>query len=264
LPLKGFDSNLRLVLLFIFSFFITSCQSVIKKEPCIDLPGSASDAAEFISSLALQRDPDKIIKGIGKITLWDSGGMMTSRAAWAGAADGRLRIEMLGLPGQPVAKLIYDGHDYIFISPLEQRTYRKSGADADLELLTGIPVPSADIVKLLSGEIPVSEHDVVVFQTGETGELHCKHVLVLKKNWRGVVEKLFLNNTHDRVVKIEMFRWGRIVFRAELGDIQTVEGREVPYRLLFSDGNRKGFSIDVEKCWPDIDITPEMFFIDSE
>jgi hypothetical protein len=247
--------------LLICSFYIVSCQSIIKKETCNDSPGSISDAVEFVSNITSKGASDITIKGIGKITLWDSDGIMTSRAAWAGAADGRLRIEMLGLPGHPVAKFIYNGHDYLFISPLDQQTYLKRGADADLDLMTGLPVPSADIIRLLSGVIPVYAHDVAMFQTGEP---QCRDVLVLKQKWRGVVEKLFLNNTHDRVVKIEIFRWGGIEYSVEIGDFQTVDGREVPFHLMFSDGDQKGFSIEVERCWPDINITPEMFLIESE
>jgi hypothetical protein len=251
---------IRLGMLLICAFSMVACASLIKKEPCADSPGSISEASEFVSNLPSQMDADKSIKGIGKITLWDSGGIQTSRAAWAGAADGRLRIEMLGLPGHPVAKFIYDGQDCLFISPLDQRTYRKNGADADLDLLTGIPVPSADIARLLSGVFPLREHDEAVFQTGEP---HCKDVLVLKKKWRGVVEKLYLNDTHNRVDKVEMYRWGRIIYSVSLGGIQTVDQREIPFHLLFSSSNRQGFSIDVEKCWPDMDITPEMFVIES-
>jgi hypothetical protein len=258
---EGFYLISRLVMLFIFSLSMVSCASYIKKESCTDAPGGGVDAEEFIASIPSQMEVGKSIKGIGKITLWDSGGIQTSRAAWAGAADGRLRIEMLGLPGHPVAKFIFDGKDYLFISPLDQRTYRKNGADADLELLTGIPVPSADIVMLFSGMIPVREHDEAAFQIGEP---HCKDILVLKKKWHGVVEKLYLNDTHDQVDQIEMYQWGRIVYRAALESIQTVDQREIPFRLVFSNSNRQGFSIDVEKCWPDMDVTPEMFFIEAE
>jgi hypothetical protein len=168
---------------------------------------------------------------------------------------------MLGLPGHPVAKFIYDGEDYLFISPLDQRTYRKRAVDADLDSLTGIAVPTVDIIMILSGDIPVQPFDEAVFQNGEP---HCRDILVLKKKWHGVVEKLFLNDTHDRVEKLEIVRWGRIVYSAEIRDMQVVEGREVPFRLVFSDANKKGFSIDIEKCWLDMDLSPDMFIIETE
>jgi hypothetical protein len=251
---------LRLSTLLICFFFIVSCQSIIRKEPCVDSPGSSEKAAEFISTLTNRSDSDISIKGIGKVALWDSGGIQTSRAAWAGIADGRMRIEMLGLPGHPIAKFIYDGQDYVFVSPLDQRTYRKHGADADLDSLTGIPIPTAEVIKLLSGVVPVRPFDEAAFQNGET---QCKDILVLNRKWHGVVEKLFLNDTHDRVVKVEMYRWGRIVYRATLEDLQVVEGREVPFRLVFSNANQKGFSIEVEKCWPDIDVSSDIFSIET-
>ncbi len=238
-----------------------SCQSFIRKEPCVDLPFSSSDAAALISTVSSEGVLDGAIKGIGRISLWDSGGIQTSRAAWAGTTDGRLRIEMLGLPGHPVAKFIYDGMDCIFISPLDQRTYRKNSVDADLDSLTGIAVPTGDIIKILSGAIPVALYDEAALQYGEP---HCRDILVLKKKWHGVVEKLFLNQTHDRAAKVEFYRWGRIVYRAEISDLRDVDGRAVPFRIVFSDADQKGFSIDVEKCWLDMDVSPEMFSIESE
>ena len=259
--LRNIHFIIRLTILFILSFPIASCQLIIRKESCVDLPDSGADAAKFISSITIRKDTNNTVKGLGKLTLWDSNGVQTSRAAWAGVADGRLRIEMLSLPGQPVAKIIYDGEDYVFLSSLDQRTYRKSGVDGDLKSLTGIPVPSADVIKLLSGVIPVQDYEEAAFQYGAPD---CGNMLVLKQKWHGVVEKLFLNDAHDRVVKVEMYRWGRILYRAELERMQRVEGREVPFRLVFSNANQKGFSVDVEKCWLDIEIPDDVFVIQTE
>jgi hypothetical protein len=222
---------------------------------------SAAAANGFIAAITHPKDAVIFIKGIGRITLWDSGGVQTSRAAWAGVSDGRIRIEVLGLPGHPVAKFIYDGENYVFVSPADQKSYRKSVADADLEILTGVSVPSTDIVQLLSGMIPVKKFDEAWFQDGASD---CQNILVLKRKWQGVVQKLFLNDTHDRVVKIEIYRWGRLVYSAEIGNMKSIEGRDVPFHLVFLNANQKGFSIDVEKCWPDTDLSPEVFSIEIQ
>ncbi len=226
----------------------------------MDLPDSAPQANDLIAGLSSRARQGDTVKGIGKIVLWDGDGMQASRAAWAGVTDGRIRIEMLGLPGQPVAKIIYDGKDYVFVSPLEQKTYRKSAADADLKSLTGVPVAASDIVQLLVGSIPVRSHDAAVFQAGPAG---CGNYVVLKKKWQGVVEKLVLNERRDRVVGLEMYHWGRIAYRVTLKDFQIVNGREIPFRLIFSDADHTGFSIDVEKTWTGVEIPMDMFVIES-
>jgi hypothetical protein len=239
--------------------FIYSCQSITRKGACFDNPDSASEASAFISELKTKNETVCAVKGIGKISLWDSNGIQKFRAAWIGSTDGRLRIEMLGLPGQPVAKFIYDGKKYYLISPLDAKSYQESCGDSDLKPLTGISISSEDVMLYLSGSIPLYECEDPVFQDGSQD---CRNIISLKKNWHGVVEKIYLDDLRNHVAKVEKYHWGSLVYRVNLGFFQKMDGYEMPFLLNFSDGNKKGFGIEVERCWRDVPVKPEMFSID--
>jgi hypothetical protein len=258
--LQKFKFIIRPGVLFIWFVFIFSCQSVIRKDPCFDLPDSASKAAEFIASVSTPITKDSAVKGIGTITWQGSDGMLASRAAWLGASDGRFRIEMLGPAGHSVAKFIFDGKDYVFVSPLEQRVQRKKGAESNLKAITGISLSSEDIIAYMSGRIPLKDYDEAMFRTGGPG---CSDTVVLKRQWLGVVEKLLLDETHAHVETVAMYRWGQLQYRVELMERKVVNGRSIPFRLDFSNSDQQVFGIDVEKCWLDIQTTPEMFAVET-
>lgn len=253
-------SLIRFIFLLIWFISTYSCQSMIRKEICVDNPDSVAEADKILSTIKSRGKIATTIKGIGKISLWNSDSIQTVRAAWFGSRDGRVRIEMLGLPGQPIAKFIYDGKNYYFVSPLNQELYRKSAADANLKPLTGISVVWGDIMLYLSGLIPLKAYDQAIFQNGGTG---CSNILVLKRKWHGVVEKIYLDDARENVTSIEMYGWGGLVYRVEIGHLQKIDGHEIPFFLSFSDGNKKGFSIEVERSWQDAPINPETFQMES-
>ncbi|MDA8404239.1 MAG: hypothetical protein M0Z56_08615 [Desulfobacteraceae bacterium] len=106
----------RLAFLLMAILLLPACHKMVGREPGAVFPESASEVQRILSLIKARNDSARSFKGIGKISVWDQNGSTTSRAAWAGAMDGRLRIEFLALPGQPVAKFIYDGENYYFLS----------------------------------------------------------------------------------------------------------------------------------------------------
>ncbi|MBC2716450.1 MAG: DUF4292 domain-containing protein [Desulfobacteraceae bacterium] len=244
--------------------FLPACYNMVKRDAGFEFQKAPPEVIRFLSILEQRNDAVKSFKGIGKVSVWDSGRSRTSRAAWLGAADGRLRIEFLGLPGQPVAKLIFDGNRYSFLSHIDQQLYRKTCSDPNLKQVTGVSIKASEVIEYLAGGVPIYEHDSVSFESGESGEQvesGGKFVLVFRKHWLGVVEKIFFNESV--LEKVEIFRWGKKAYQVEFKDIRTVKEHQVPFYLVIKNAGNQGFSFTVDMHWADINVLPSMFEITS-
>ena len=244
---------------FLIPLFLPACYNIIKKDAGFEFQKAPPEVSRFLLVLEQRNDAVNSFKGIGKIRVWDSDRSRTSRAAWLGTADGRLRIEFLGLPGQAVAKFIFDGNRYFFLSQMDQTSYRKTCSDPDLKHVTGVSIKTSEVIECLAGGIPVYEHDSVLLEQGGSGG---KFVLIFKKNWLGVVEKIFFNESV--LEKIEISRWGSKAYQVEFKDIRTVNGHQVPFYLKITNGDNQGFSFTVDRHWADINVLPSTFAIPPE
>ncbi|MDA3898621.1 MAG: hypothetical protein PF482_20980 [Desulfobacteraceae bacterium] len=246
---------------FLVLLFLPACYNMVKKDAGFVFQKTPSEVSRFLSILEQKNNAITSFKGIGKISIWDSEGSRTSRAAWLGAVDGRLRIEFLGLPGQPVAKFIFDGKQYSFMSHMDSEVYSKTSSDPDLEPVTGVSIKTSEVIEYLAGGIPVYEHDAVFLESSESGDID---VLVFKKNWLGVVEKIFFNGSG--IEKVEIFKWGSKVYQVEFKDLSAGSKHSGPKHsgpsyLVIDNGGAQGFSFAVDRQWTDINVLPSMFEI---
>ena len=249
--------NLKACLAFLLiPLFLPACYHMVKRDAGFEFQKAPPEVSQFLSIIDQKNDEATSFKGIGKIRIWDAEGSRTSRAAWLGALDGRLRIEFLGLPGQPVAKFIFDGTQYFFVSQMDSEVYRKADSDPDLEPVTGVSIKTSEVIEYLAGGIPVYEHDSVLLEPSASGDMD---VLIFKKNWLGVVEKIFFKGSE--IEKVEIFKWGTKNYQVEFKDIGAVSKHQgIPY-LVIDNGESQGFSFAVDRRWPDIDVLPSMFEI---
>lgn len=243
---------------FILFLILPSCQTIFREGPEPDMVDRNLRAQALLSAIKARNDAFDAVKGIGRITLRDADMVRTTRAAWLGAKDGRLRIEMLGPAGQPVAKFIFDGKAYTYVSHVDQQVYRHPGTVLNLKPLTGVSVLAEDIVCYFAGTIPLRDHDRIRLTSEDnTG----REVLVLNKWWGQTVQKIYPGMEGETVAQVEMYQWGRMTHRAELGRFRQIAGRWIPFHIHVTDGADNGFVIDVDNCWTGFPLTPDMFSI---
>lgn len=242
----------------VFALFLLlpGCHTIFREDPGPDAVDRTERAQALLSAIKARNDTFDAVKGIGRITLRDADVVRTTRAAWLGAKDGRLRIEMMGPVGQPVAKFIFDGKTYTYVSHVDQRVYRQPGTVLNLEPLIGVSVPADDIVRYFAGAVPLRDHDHMRLTSEDnTG----RDVLILNKWWMGTVQKIYPGLDGETVARVEMYRWGRLTHRAELGRFRQIGGRWIPFHIHVTDGADNGFVIDVDNCWTGFPLTPDMF-----
>jgi len=249
---------------FLALIWLPACYSIVQRDADFSFHNAPPRVGRLLSLIEQKNAAVQSFKAIGRIRIWDRGLSRTSRAAWLGAADGRLRIEFLGLPGQPVAKFIFDGRHTLFFSHMDDQIYRKKSRDPNLEPVTGVSIKASEVIDLLAGGIPVYEHDsIFVEQCGEPSDEQAgesdRCVLIFKKAWLGVVEKIFFKGSV--IEKVEIFKWGDKIYQATLNDIRTVDRKSVPFFIEIENAENQGFSFTVDRQWVDIDLRPDVFEI---
>jgi hypothetical protein len=250
------------VAVFLIFSGLAGCYSIVQRGQGFSSPDAPARAGRLLSVIQEKNKSIRSFKGIGRIQLRDDGMTRTSRAAWLGAADGRLRIEFLGLPGQSMARIVFDGRRLLFSSVADPDVVQKKSKDPGLAPAVGVAIKASEVIALLAGGIPVYEHDSVSMETAENCDQAIdQDILVFRKRWLGVVEKVFFKESV--IEKVEVYRWGNKIYQATINDIRSVDGHRVPFFLEIENPEGRGFCFTVDRQWVGVDLVPAMFEITS-
>jgi hypothetical protein len=201
-------------------------------------------------------------KGIGKIKVWQKGNLtIDERVAWIGSETSKISIVLL-IGGYPAVKMASDGKWFYYyeVAAGKKPIYTKMAAsDASLKRIISISIQTNDVLSLLAGRVPIREHHSAILEQQEAAP---GYVLVLKRRWWGVTEKIYLDQTKMRVRQVEFYnRSDSLIYRARFDEMQTVNGYSVPVRLSISNGDDADFELDVHRFWADIAVSASMFVL---
>lgn len=204
----------------------------------------------------------KTFKSIGKIRirLADENVLQSARGVWAGDNADRLRIEVLGLTGQPWTSFAYDGNWIYLLQHTENRFYKHRSLKADLQRLISLPIQVSDILILLSGRAPIR------YSSGARlmrHRLEDEYVLIFEKGWRRKQnERIYLRDDGKTFWKYEQFNQKkRLLYRVELFDVREYDGFQIPQKLIFSDESMVRLEISIKNFWPNVDVPSTLFVL---
>lgn len=268
-------------ILFVFTFVFSACTILspkISKKSNHKI--AVSEANKIISTLKDQNLKLRTFKGMGTITFKARGKKdYISRIAWIASVPDKIRITLLSVSGQPAVSIASDGHWLYYVSHLRGDFYKKPATMSSMKRLFSIPINSKDIVDILAGRVPVPPYDSAVLmenrsyddkfyahtptiqdEKGDSGKNG--YILVLKKNWGDILEKIYLDDEKKEVHKVEVFdRFGALVYRVKFSNIREVSGYRIPYRLLVSNDDGSGFRLHVDRYWPNDTVSQSMFVL---
>jgi len=245
------------VLFFCFLFF-SGCAGFTERAPSKKERSDLFEAGQLISILKEKNSNLKTYKGKGKVTFWKKNKKdLIAGAAWVGSDPDRLRFALRSVTGQPLISFSNDGKWLYLLSHTQDQFYKKRSTDSNLKRFTTIPIKSVDMVSILAGRVPVYKHKyaTVIKNSSDDG-----YVLVLKKRWGNILEKIYLDENKENVRKVELFgQNGVLAYRAEFSEMRDVEGYQIPFRLFFSNGAGLAFQLDIDRYWADVSVSPSVF-----
>ncbi len=220
-----------------------------------------AEAQVVISFLRNQNRGLKNYKGIGRIKVRQNQvTRIDERIAWVASETAKLTIVVL-VSGHPAIKMASDGKWFYYYEARPGKPiYKKIPAsDSNLKRVTTIPIKTSDIIHLLAGRVPLREHHTAILERSASGH---GHVLVLSRRWWGVIEKIFLDDSKERVQHAEFFdRTGSLIFRAGFDEMQLIDGYQVPASLRITNGNDLDLQFVVNRYWTDVAVSPTMFIL---
>ncbi len=249
------------IMLLITAFFLPACSGLVDR--ISQKPKDfkvAVEARELLTLLENQNRTLKTFKGTGWVTFrGDKKKNLTSRIVWIGAVPGKFRIAVRSFSGQPMISFASDGQWFYRFSHADSKFYKQRAKNTTLKRFFSIPINSGDIVSILGGSIPLVQHNkAVVEQKGSED----KYVLILKKRWGNVLQKIYFNKNKSRVRKMEMFGLsGALLYRIEFCGVQTIKRYQVPACLIFSNEEGRGFQLDIDRYWADVEVSPSVFVL---
>ena len=248
-------------ILLIAAFFLSACSSFIAgisgRPPELRV---STEARELLLFLEKQNREIKTFKGTGRLTLLNSEKRNPiTRVAWIGAIPGSFRIAMYSATGQPAVSFASDGQWHYLFSHINNRFYKKRATTELFESYFSIPIESKDIVSILAGRVPVGEY---YYAAAEKKDSQSETLLTLKDRWGNVFKKIYFSAENKVVSKIEVFdNSGALMYAVRFCETQTVNGYQVPATLVFSQAERAGFQLDIDRYWADVAVSPSVFVL---
>jgi hypothetical protein len=263
---KHLISNIKL-LIFLFSLSLPLFACTAIKTGLSDASPPEGDPLKIakvrmiLAMLESRNESLQNFKGIGNIKVFKDGKIrINQRVAWIGAKPAKISIAVL-VSGYPAVRIASDGKWVYYLEAQgDQHVYKKFPSSNDsLKRLISIPIPPHDVISLLAGRVPIREHHSASMPEDDNGQ---DTIVVLRKRWWGIVEKIYYQETKSCLRKVEIFdRSGSLVYRANLQRIRDIQGFRIPFRIEISDGKGAYFELDIEKYWANVTTTPSMFVV---
>jgi hypothetical protein len=256
-------------ILFVFACIcilsLSGCSSFNRKIPDDDsMPAlriaEPSLIAQLMTSLQHSNENLRSYKGIGRVKFSRYDAIQSARVVFAGDNTSKLRFELLGIYGQPMTSIAYDGSWLYLAQHSENLFHKQRNSKGDLSLLITIPVKLDELNALLAGHVPMIKSDSVrLYKTPENKGFR----LVLKTGWlKHRQEHIYLLPDMKTVWKYEMFeRPNVLLYEAEIMSYQTYEGYRIPQTIEFMDKDGNSLLLKVERYWPNAEIDPSMFVL---
>jgi len=236
---------------------VTGCAGIAARKPQDAL--RLAEASKLVASLESDNRGLERFKGTGRFRMRQAGRGFSARVAWIGCYPNKLRIAVLNPAGQPAASLASDGRYLYLLSHSEAKFYKEAATHPTLQKLVAIPISVADIIAMLTGRLPVRPHDQADLTPEES---YPGTVLALKRGWRGVVEKIYLDMPKRTATRIDMFGLsGNLLYRADFSGQKQVDGYRLPERIVVSGAEGDRFELAIGNYSTDVSLSPSTFVL---
>jgi outer membrane biogenesis lipoprotein LolB len=248
-------SGINLMAAFALAAFLLSACSFLP-------PRKPTPEADALLARLIDANQDLMdFKGIGNLKLTHEGQVQSARLAFAGSIPAKLRLDVMGSPGQHLASLASDGKWFYMLFYQEDRFYKQRVSDSALERLVALPVTVLDILDILAGRVPIRTHRTADLMDNRKGN---GYILELKSQWGRTRQRIFVDDRREAVVGYEIVNDnGSLAYRVDIIESQIVDGHRVPKLLAIADDKDERLDLKVERFWANVAIAPSGFVLQA-
>jgi hypothetical protein len=173
----------------------------------------------------------------------------------------RIRVEALGLWGQPILTLVVDGSIYQAYSRQDDRYFTGDATPRRLSHLLSIPLKAEDLFRLLSGQPPIKPFDHAEASAAREGR---GEMLSLYRGSRRLKQRIWFKEDGNVVEQVDVFdNWGHLEYRVCFGDFRRQGSLYHPYAMIISDNEGLLWSLDTERFQAPVSIPDGAFTLDT-
>jgi outer membrane lipoprotein-sorting protein len=252
---KAAIGPLRLAALLIYVyllFFFSGCaKEVLIYEPA-DLPVSL-----VVAQLEQRQNNISSFRAVGTIRVQGGKQRWSGRAFLLGELPDSLRLEVVGLFGNPVLYAASDGQKFTIWEPGREHAYQGLASSGTLARLIKFPLRDREALLLLAGIVP-PWHQVraKLFRLSESESF----MLQLESKATRLRQRIWLKGEDLMVTRIERVHGNEGTFEAEFSDFVSIDGAFYP-RSIVMEGGRAHLSIRYQQFAINEDLDASVFHL---
>lgn len=259
-PKRNSRKTIRIVLGIAIALFLSACFSSCASSPRAVTVLSESETARFLASFLQRQEDFPDFRGLGKLKIRGSGTAKAMRMAWIASQSGELRMEMLGLWGQPLATLLVKNPVFYLYVVKDNICYQGKSTARSLSRILSVPVVIADLVLFLSGQPPLPEFDKAKVQRQQG---HGQPTMTLYGRWNRIIQKMWFLEDQKTVERIEAFdSFGDVKYTVFFSEFKQHGEYLVPYTIQISKTSGTDLLLNMEKFQTGISVPGGAFELD--
>ena len=223
--------TLQLLAFLIYISLSASLSSCVKEVPIYepaDMPVSS-----VVAHLEQRQNHLFSFRAVGTIRVQGEKQRWSGRGFLLSEFPDSLRLEVVGLFGNPVLYAVSDGQQFTIWEPGRELAYQGRAASGTLAKLIKFPLQDSEALMLLAGIVPPwQQPQAKLFRLSKTGSF----MLQLEDKTARFREKIWLEGEDLRVTRIERVQDGERKFEAQFADFVVIDEFSYPKSIVIEGG----------------------------
>ena len=224
-----------------------------------DSPRIHADAAALLDKATAYNAAVNSMRGLGRVDATRNGKRVRLRVAWVAEPPDKYRVVLLGAPGQPVMTVSSDGQR-VYLDSHDSSKIRTWSTDSAFRgLVNHLVISPGDIALLLSGRIPIREFTAAE-PTESTSDAGSSSLMLSR--WHVPVQRIGFRGEDGQPVHVEFFTdEGDVGYWLTFGEPRSISGYRLPGRIEAGRNNGDRLLIEIDRYWPDVNLSPDVFVL---
>ena len=252
---KAVAGPLRLVSLLIYLYLLFFFSGCAKEAPIYepaDLPVSL-----VVAQLEQRENHLFSFRAVGTIRVQGGKQRWSGRAFLLSEFPDSLRLEVVGLFGNPVLYAVSDGHQFTIWEPGREHAYQGLASSGTLARLIKFPLQDREALLLLAGIVPQWHRvQAKLFRLSDAESF----MLQLENKPARLRQRIWLEGEDMIVTRIERVQRNEGKFEAKFSDFVSIDGSFYP-RSIVMEGGQAHLSIRYQQFAINEDLDASVFHL---